>query len=59
MKYAISAATGNFGQTAVKNLVDAVGAENVVAIVRNEEKGSSFCQLELKSARLTTAMKQL
>lgn len=39
MKYAISAATGSFGQTAVKNLVDAVGAENVVAIVRNEEKG--------------------
>lgn len=29
MKYAISAATGSFGQTAVKNLVDAVGAENV------------------------------
>ncbi len=30
MKYAISAATGNFGPIAVKNLVDAVGAENVV-----------------------------
>lgn len=39
MKYAISAATGSFGQTVVKNLVDAVGAENVVAIIRNEEKG--------------------
>ncbi len=42
MKYAISAATGSFGQTAVKNLVDAVGAENVVAIVRNEEKGKQL-----------------
>ena len=42
MKYAISAATGNFGQTAVKKLVDAVGAENVVAIVRNEEKGKKL-----------------
>ena len=30
MKYAISAATANIAHTAVKNLVDAVGAENVV-----------------------------
>lgn len=42
MKYAISAATGNFGQIAVKKLVDAVGAGNVVAIVRNEEKGKKL-----------------
>ncbi|GHN36658.1 hypothetical protein ME792_17840 [Lactobacillus delbrueckii] len=42
MKYAISVAIGNFGQTAVKNLVDAVGPENVVAIVRNEEKGKQL-----------------
>lgn len=42
MKYAISAATGNFGPIAVKNLVDAVGAENVVSIVRNKEKGKQL-----------------
>lgn len=38
MKYAVTAATGNFGQTAVKELNQLVGAENVVVIARNEEK---------------------
>ncbi|GHV97674.1 NAD(P)-dependent oxidoreductase [Lactobacillus nasalidis] len=42
MKYAVSAATGNFGQTAVKALVDEVGADKVVAIVRHEEKGKKL-----------------
>ncbi|MGM9905827.1 NAD(P)H-binding protein [Lactobacillus sp.] len=51
MKYAISAATGNFGQTAVKKLVEAVGAENVVAIVRDEEKGKKlFPGVEIRQA---------
>lgn len=38
MKYAVTAATGNFGQTATKELNRLVGAENVVVIARNEEK---------------------
>lgn len=42
MKYAISAATGKLGQTAVRTLVDEVGAENVVAIVRDGEKGKKL-----------------
>lgn len=44
MKYAISAATGKLGQTAVRTLVDEVGAENVVAIVRDGKRGRNFCR---------------
>lgn len=42
MKYAITAATGNFGQIAIKKLIDLVGSDNVIAIVRNLEKGQKL-----------------
>ena len=42
MKYGITAATGHFGQVAVKELVGLVGADNVVAIVRNLEKAKQL-----------------
>lgn len=42
MKYAITAATGNFGQTAVKDLAAKVGKENVVVIARNTEKAQKL-----------------
>ncbi|WP_251545963.1 NAD(P)H-binding protein [Limosilactobacillus caecicola] len=49
MKYAVTAATGNFGQTAVKTLNDLVGADNVIAVVRNTEKGNKlFPQNEVR-----------
>lgn len=38
MKYAITAATGNFGKYAVSELTDLVGLDNVVAIARNTDK---------------------
>src|SRR5699024_6473126 len=42
MKYGITAATGHFGQVAVKKLVGLVGADNVVAIARNLEKAKQL-----------------
>lgn len=39
MKYAISAATGRFGQLAISYLLKVVDASDIVAIVRNEAKG--------------------
>lgn len=39
MKYAISAATGRFGQLAISYLLKVVDAGDIVAIVRNEAKG--------------------
>lgn len=38
MKYAISAATGHFGQIAIRELLKDVYASDVIAIVRNVEK---------------------
>ncbi|MFW4405306.1 NAD(P)H-binding protein [Lactiplantibacillus paraplantarum] len=38
MKYAVTAATGKFGQSAVNTLNAQVGAENVLVIARNQEK---------------------
>ncbi len=65
MKYAITAATGNFGQTAVKELINLVGKENVVAIVRDIAKGQKVLPegIELRQgnyddeASLETALK--
>lgn len=42
MKYAITGSTGHFGLTAVENLVKEVGADNVVALARNEEKAKKL-----------------
>ena len=39
MKYAISAATGHFGQIAIQHLLKTVPASDIVAIVRNAKKG--------------------
>lgn len=39
MKYAVTAATGRFGRVAVEQLVDLVGKDQVVAIVRDVAKG--------------------
>lgn len=41
-KFAITAATGKFGQTAVKELNKLVGADNVVVIARNLEEGKEL-----------------
>ncbi|WP_308555881.1 NAD(P)H-binding protein [uncultured Lactobacillus sp.] len=41
-KYAITAATGNFGQAAVKKLNELVGADNVVVVARNQEKAEKL-----------------
>lgn len=41
-KYAVTAATGNFGKTAVKELNDLVGADNVVVVARNAEKAKEL-----------------
>lgn len=41
-KYAVTAATGNFGQTAVKELNKLVGADNVVVIARTPEKAEKL-----------------
>ena len=42
MNYAVTAATGNFGQKAVKKLNELVGAENVTVIARNTEKATKL-----------------
>lgn len=41
-KYAITAATGNFGQTAVKELNKLIGADNVVVIARTPSKAEKL-----------------
>ena len=40
MKYAISAATGHFGQLAINELLQTVAPTDIVAIVRNPEKAA-------------------
>ena len=42
MKYAITAATGKFGQSAVSTLNAKVGAENVLVIARNQDKAAQL-----------------
>ena len=42
MKYAVTAATGHFGQAAVKELNQLVGSGQVVVIVRNAEKAAQL-----------------
>lgn len=42
MKYAITAATGNFGQVAVKLLNKLVGEDNVIVVARNLEKAKKL-----------------
>lgn len=42
MNYAVTAATGNFGQKAVKKLNELVGAENITVIARNTEKATKL-----------------
>lgn len=39
-KIAITAATGQLGQLIIESLLDSVGAENIIAIVRNPEKAT-------------------
>ncbi|NLR10305.1 MULTISPECIES: NAD(P)H-binding protein [Lactobacillaceae] len=39
MKYAISAATGHFGQIVIQQLLKSVPASDIIAIVRNAKKG--------------------
>lgn len=41
-KYAVTAATGNFGQIAVKELNQLVGPENVVVVARNADKATKL-----------------
>ena len=48
----ITAATGHFGQVAVKELVGLVGADNVVAIARNLEKLSNYFLMILKFVKV-------
>lgn len=42
MKYAVTAATGRFGRVAVEQLIDLVGKDQVVAIVRDVAKGQEL-----------------
>lgn len=42
MKYVVTAATGNLGQAAVKELNKLVGAENVIVIARNTDKATKL-----------------
>lgn len=42
MKYAVTAATGHFGQIAVQHLNQLVGAANVVVVARNQEKAQKL-----------------
>lgn len=49
MKYAVTAATGHFGQYAVSFLTKKAGRENIVAIARNAEKAKKlFPGLEIR-----------
>lgn len=42
MKYAVTGATGHFGQVAIKTLVEKVGADSVIALARNTEKATQL-----------------
>ncbi|KRM72241.1 NAD(P)H-binding protein [Lacticaseibacillus brantae] len=42
MKYAISGATGRFGQTAIKTLIQTVPAADIVALARNTDKAKQI-----------------
>lgn len=42
MKYAVTAATGNFGQAAVKALGKLTDKSNIIVIARNQEKANKF-----------------
>ncbi len=42
MKYAVTAATGNFGQAAVKSLSELTDKNNIVVIARNQEKAQQL-----------------
>ena len=49
MKYAITAATGKFGQTAVTTLINSVNSDDqIVAIVRNTERAKSILPEEVE-----------
>lgn len=45
--YAITGATGHFGQTAVKALAQDVGARNVIALARNAEKAAKVLPADI------------
>ncbi|MFD1454069.1 SDR family oxidoreductase [Levilactobacillus lanxiensis] len=47
MKYAISAATGRFGQLVINDLLKTVDASDIVAIVRNASKGQQVLPAEV------------
>lgn len=57
MKIAISAATGHFGQLAIQELLKTVAAGDIVAVVRNREKGQRYHLLVLRCAKRITRMK--
>lgn len=49
MKYAITAATGNFGQTAVNELLKLVDTKDIIVIARNQAKAQTlFPQVEVR-----------
>lgn len=42
MKYAITGATGKYGQAAIKELLELTDANNIIALARNVEKGQKL-----------------
>lgn len=48
MKYAVTAATGKFGQTAVRELLQLIAADQVVAVVRNPQKAKQVLPAEIE-----------
>lgn len=66
MKYAITAATGKFGQAATNELLKIVPKKDIVLIVRNENKAKElFPNIEVRKAsyddvnKLTTALRNV
>ncbi|WP_334329355.1 NAD(P)H-binding protein [Companilactobacillus sp. HBUAS59699] len=55
MKYAISAATGHFGQIAIRELLKDISASDVIAIVRNVDKARKVLPegIEIRQADYT------
>lgn len=55
MKYAVTAATGKFGQTAVRTLLKLVDPSQVVAVVRNPQKAQKIlpAQVEIRQGDYT------
>ncbi|WP_281165251.1 NAD(P)H-binding protein [Liquorilactobacillus sicerae] len=55
MKYAVTAATGKFGQTAIKTLLKLVDPSQVVAVVRNPQKAQKIlpAQVEIRQGDYT------